>query len=348
MRNLRLRLLVAGLFALALAPTFGEVYASGNYEKEHKKLQGLYNQVIIDRDGYQEVDYGLLKSNASLNSVLKNYLEFIRRSIQFDMVLGRSAKDDLAPTKEELILKRRKKAFWINFYNACLLNEMNDHYDDLKAAPKGLYSLPPDNQGRNLWDQPLCQINRNKKLSLNQIRDAVLRNGEARGLLDGDENKSHRLPEYVEGDKRIQDPFDYRIHFALHCGSLACPTLYRKVFTRGVDGEEVGHVDEDLLKLESRFWNNPLRQAIRKDENGLFFLHQLFKNYNSDFEAIDEVDGNVKDYYLSQISDIGLKESFRTAATYDYFFQDLPINSSNVHTAQMPIEYLEDLVQGFP
>jgi hypothetical protein len=102
-----------------------------------------------------------------------------------------------------------KKAFWINYYNACTIALVLDHHP-LKSLRDLDKLAPPDpktNKPGTVFDLPVCEVN-HRKLSLNEIENRHLR--------------------WVKDNPDVADP---RIHFALVCASSSCPFLQNRAFT---------------------------------------------------------------------------------------------------------------------
>lgn len=90
-------------------------------------------------------------------------------------------------------------AYWINFYNALLIDLILDHYP-IASVQK----LKDGSQGRQIgpWDRKLVNVD-NIALSLNDIEEEIL--------------------EPIWQDSRIQ--------YALNCGAIGCPNLQPVPFT---------------------------------------------------------------------------------------------------------------------
>ena len=89
----------------------------------------------------------------------------------------------------------RKKAFWINAYNAYTLKLILDHY-----PLKSITSISI--KGNTAWKSPIAKVG-GKVYTLDQIEHDILR-------------------------KTLFDP---RIHVGVNCASISCPKLSNKAFT---------------------------------------------------------------------------------------------------------------------
>lgn len=245
-----------------------------DYGAMHSALQKIFDHVVVVGDGYSRVVYQKLLE-ADLINWMNEYDAGLKK-INIEDYLG-SSRDDQD--------RAFKKAFWLNFYNACVLRIVRDHLEEIhnrdqssRCDDDGLANSDACGlNGLNLWKEPLCIIGPEGKLSLNQAENAVLRNGEERNLLpEGDER---RLPSSIQ--KRNQDFFDHRLHYGLNCASGSCPMLAPKIFTSL-------NVEELLSDLEWNFWNRgkeavaPYRSQMRSVDAGIE-INPIFSWFSDDF-----------------------------------------------------------------
>ncbi len=66
-----------------------------------------------------------------------------------------------------------------------------------------------------------------------------------------------------------------RIHFAINCASVSCPSLYEKVFT-------AENLEETLKSLTENAFRNPLHIELRKDK---LYITKLLDWFEEDFEV---------------------------------------------------------------
>ena len=139
-------------------------------------------------------------------------------------------------------------AFWINAYNAYTLKAIIDHYPVEPRAFGGWFA--PDNsikQIKGVWDKLQFKV-AGRDLTLDAMEHEILR-------VDFDEP---------------------RIHFALVCASLSCPTLRREAYT----GAEL---DSQLKDQTQIFLNNP---DIGLDvTDSTVAISKIFDWYGKDFDA---------------------------------------------------------------
>ncbi len=108
---------------------------------------------------------------------------------------------------QQLTNDNRKKAFWINIYNAYTQISLAKNPDKYK------------NRG-SFFGEKQIEI-AGKTLSLDQVEHGILRHSKIKWSL-GHLNKL--FPCRFEKQQRV-DTLDYRIHFALNCGAKSCPPI---------------------------------------------------------------------------------------------------------------------------
>lgn len=143
-------------------------------------------QKNVDKTG--RVDYKSLKNNETL---LDNYLAYIQNN---------------EPTKDWS--SNKKKAFWINTYNAYTIKIILNNY-----PLKSIRDIKID--GKTAWKIPFVKVGQ-KRYTLDQIEHEILR-------------------------KKFNDP---RIHVGINCASISCPRLLNFAFTE----DNIASVLDNLMK----------------------------------------------------------------------------------------------------
>ena len=143
-------------------------------------------QKNVDKTG--RVDYQSLKNNETL---LDNYLAYIQNN---------------EPTKDWS--SNKKKAFWINTYNAYTIKIILNNY-----PLKSIRDIKID--GKTAWKIPFVKVGQ-KRYTLDQIEHEILR-------------------------KKFNDP---RIHVGINCASISCPRLLNFAFTE----DNIASVLDNLMK----------------------------------------------------------------------------------------------------
>ena len=144
-------------------------------------------QKNVDKTG--RVDYQSLKNNETL---LDNYLAYIQNN---------------EPTKDWS--SNKKKAFWINTYNAYTIKIILNNY-----PLKSIRDIKID--GKTAWKIPFVKIGQ-KRYTLDQIEHKILR-------------------------KKFNDP---RIHVGINCASVSCPRLWNFAFTE----DNIASSLDNLMKV---------------------------------------------------------------------------------------------------
>ena len=144
-------------------------------------------QKNVDKTG--RVDYQSLKNNETL---LDNYLAYIQNN---------------EPTKDWS--SNKKKAFWINTYNAYTIKIILNNY-----PLKSIRDIKID--GETAWKIPFVKIGQ-KRYTLDQIEHEILR-------------------------KKFNDP---RIHVGINCASVSCPRLWNFAFTE----DNIASSLDNLMKV---------------------------------------------------------------------------------------------------
>lgn len=134
----------------------------------------------------------------------------------------------------------QKLAFWINAYNAYTLKVVVDSY-----PVKTIRDIGGSFFSRGPWGDEFIPLF-GKKMSLDDIEHKTIR-------------------------KKFSEP---RIHFAVNCASIGCPSLFQVAFT----GEKL---EEQLTSATLNFMTNKSKNYSKK---GNLYLSKIFKWYGSDFE----------------------------------------------------------------
>jgi len=181
----------------------------------------------------------------------------------------------LQEVKATALPEDEQRALWINLYNALTVDVVLDHYPVRSireiSISRGLFSIGP-------WGKALVSIE-GEKLSLDNIEHDILR-------------------------KRWRDP---RVHYALNCASLGCPSLMAKAFT--------GARLEQMLDEGAREFVNHSRGV--KIENGNVTLSRIYSWYRKDFgrtdaELLQHIGSYAKPALRKQLA------SINRIAGYDY------------------------------
>lgn len=155
--------------------------------------------------------------------------------------------EDLSKVSVHSLSPAEQFAYWINLYNALTVSVVLDHYPiaSIRAVSLGGSFLPDFlTGGSGPWQAKLVQIE-GEPVALDDIEHGILR-----PLLK-----------------------DNRIHYALNCASIGCPTLMPEAFTASNL--------QALLDHGARLYVNHPR-AARAEAGGLT-VSSIYKWYQEDF-----------------------------------------------------------------
>jgi hypothetical protein len=151
--------------------------------------------------------------------------------------------------------KDEQLAFWINVYNAYTIKLIVDNYplDSIKDIGS-IFSGP--------WDKDFIKLKlRKKKYTLNDVEHKTIR-------------------------KYFKEP---RIHFAVNCASMGCPSLLNEAFV-------ASKLNEQLDRATKNFLSNTGKNVYNKNDKELV-LSKIFKWYGGDFKPkFRSVEGFVSKY----------------------------------------------------
>lgn len=193
---------------------------------------------------FSRMDYVLLSQDLLLavryDEPTKPYIDSIS-SINEDSLAAQLTNDN------------KRKAFWINVYNAFVQME-------LKSRPE-LYS-----NRKKFYSKQFITV-AGHLLSLDDIEHGILRRHKSKWSL-GYWNTLRR-PRFT---KRFQvSRVDYRIHFALNCGAKSCPAV--AYYTAEEIDTQLQSAFSGYLKVEARY----------NDSTNTVYVPALFRWFMADF-----------------------------------------------------------------
>ncbi len=154
--------------------------------------------------------------------------------------------------------KDERLAFLINAYNAFTIDKIVKNYPvkSIKDLSTSVFGVPVP--GKSVWDEKFFKF-LGKKRSLNDIEHGMIR-------------------------KSFKEP---RIHFAVNCASIGCPSLANNAFV-------ASSLDAQLEKAALNFLNNKMKNKVK----GKTIYHsKIFTWYGGDFEVI----GGFKKYIKTKL-----------------------------------------------
>ena len=181
----------------------------------------IFNSLLqknVDKTG--RVDYQSLKNNETL---LDNYLAYIQNN---------------EPTKDWS--SNKKKAFWINTYNAYTIKIILNNY-----PLKSIRDIKID--GKTAWKIPFVKVGQ-KRYTLDQIEQEILR-------------------------KKFNDP---RIHVGINCASVSCPRLWNFAFTEDNIASSLDNLMKEFINNTTR--NKISKNNLEISEIFNWFSKDFMKN----------------------------------------------------------------------
>lgn len=136
--------------------------------------------------------------------------------------------------------KDEQLAFWINAYNAYTLKLITKNYPLKSIKDIGSLFTGP-------WNQRFISLFGNS-ITLDEIEHRIIR-------------------------KQFQEP---RIHFAVNCASIGCPSLLQEAFV-------ATKLDAQLESATKHFLGNKNKNYYNKPKN-ILYISQIFKWYGDDFK----------------------------------------------------------------
>ncbi len=201
----------------------------------------------------------------SMKIELGNYLfepgsEVLQRAKEYLKDLQKLRLDTLQSDKQ-------KTAFWVNVYNA---------FTNYQIVHNGLK--------KSVWEKPDFFTDRSLKIgnilfSLDDIENGILRR-------NGERRNSKPLQFDLDNPRLtlMVDTFDFRIHFALNCGSISCPAI--AFYSEDNLNEELDRTTKSFA--EEEFVVNHKVRTIT--------CSQLFVWYKKDFGNLFLNDPNLSHY----------------------------------------------------
>lgn len=169
--------------------------------------------------------------------VYVNYKALIKNKEELNRYLSQLS--SVSRSDFDSFSNHQKLAFWINSYNAFTVKLVVDNYPikSIRELGNGVFQLGP-------WRDEFINLF-GEKFSLDDIEHNIIR-------------------------KQFDEP---RIHFAVNCASLSCPSLMREAFV----GERL---NEQLDSAAKFFLNNTSKNYVK---DNILYVSKIFKWYGEDF-----------------------------------------------------------------
>lgn len=220
------------------------------------KLKTVLDKIFtegISTDGYS-VDYKRIKTSAAYHEFQKEYYPKLRSF-----------------NPATLISRQEKLAFWINIYNALVIDGV--------IALSIRESVREGSLGGMSFFQKTAYIIGGYRYNLHDIEHGILRENRGFPYLPG-----NQFTNYNDRTEFVIVPMDLRIHFALNCASRSCPPI-RFYTSENIDSQ---------LELATR---NYISNNTHYDQlNGTLYLSPLFRWYRRDFGNREQIINFVTHY----------------------------------------------------
>ncbi len=273
----RLNVKVPGLsplfLALLLIPSGVPAQTSGDLP-DHSTFSGVLEHALKT----PLVDYAALKAN---RHDLDAYLE----------VMANTDPGALAAASRSARL-----AFWINAYNACMLQQVVDHYPIQKNS--GLLSRATN----AIMDRP--------ENSVWQIPDVFKREHcTIAGQVRSQDQIEHEI---------IRPMGDPRIHFAVNCAAMSCLPLQTWAFT-------AHGLDEQLDSIVRDFMSNPVHFEVEPGDRPVLRLNKVLDWYGDGFGRTEGLLEFFASYLQGHDGNVQIGHDTRVEFfEYDWTLNDVP------------------------
>lgn len=173
---------------------------------------------------------------------------------------------NLEELRSQLSTDKKKKAFYINIYNAMVQYELRNkpqHFEDRSQ----------------LFKMQFISI-ANHRFSLDDIEHGLLRNSQVKWGLG---YIKRWFPGKIEKQLRVNE-LDYRVHFALNCGAGSCPSIafYEAEWIEDdLKAAEVNFVESQCRydKISNSVHVSKIFNWFKGDFNGKKGIYQLLETY---------------------------------------------------------------------
>ncbi|MTI32990.1 DUF547 domain-containing protein [Xanthovirga aplysinae] len=213
--------------------------------------------------------------------ISKNLLLAVKEKSDFFSFMATLEQVSLWELTENLNSDEKKKAFWLNVYNA--------YVQIILQADKSLYN------NRDLFYTRKRVIIASVRLSLDDIEHGILRRSKAK-ISFGYLNK----PNVSHAERQLRvSRVDPRIHFALNCGALASPYIH--IFDEESFNKQINDATRQYLETKVSF----------KDGENSLCIPKFFKWFLADFRGSKGVKSFLKKYgYQDAVKQENLQITF--------------------------------------
>ncbi len=217
----------------------------------------------------------LLKKHVDMSGLV-SYVGFEEDREQLDEYLELLTTN---PPNDQYWTVSEKMAYWINLYNAFTIDLILDHYpvESIKDIGANL-QVPFVNTP---WDIKFIEI-AGEKYDLNNIEHNILR-------------------------KVFEEP---RIHFAINCASISCPSLRKEAYVGS-------RLEQQLREQATQFLNDPSRNQITAEKAE---VSKIFQWFGGDFTK----NGTLKEFLNQYAEQKILEDTDISYLNYNWSINETP------------------------
>jgi len=219
----------------------------------------------------------IITSIITLNMTAQTNYELISQDFLYAVRVGddyTTLLADLENVEEDVLIhslntENKKKAFWLNIYNAFIQIKAKENPEMIKNSRNDFFS--------NKW----ITIAKNE-LSFDDIEHGMIRNSQWKygmGYLGA------WFPSKFEKNLRVEN-IDYRIHFALNCGAAGCPPI--AFYNSEKLEEQLTTATAGFLELNS----------IYNEAENTVEVSKILSWFKGDFGGIDGIKNILKEYQI--------------------------------------------------
>lgn len=284
------------------------------------RLAGAHPSLVLNREPAEAQSVQPSDLAASLNHVLRDLkakamdepgarIDYarVRRSPAYVDYRERYLSQLQSFNPQHLPTLNARRAFWINLYNALVIDAVIA-FDVRASVTEGLL-------GTLAFFRRAAYRVDGKRVSLDDIEHGILRGNRGHPLLPG--------RHFPSSDSRLAWvlPLDPRIHFALNCGARSCPPI-RSYASEKLDAQ---------LDLATRSFVNSTVDL----QPGEVCLSQLFRWYRADFGGREGV-RELLDDYLDEDRRRALRKRSGPSLRWRYTSYDWGLNAVRAASPQSP------------
>ncbi len=204
------------------------------------------------------------ESDVNFNTLSQSFLDLIKAEKNTDDIVNAYANIDLDALEGSLNTYEKKLAFWINTYNAFIMQILKENpslFDDRSS----FYTETPINIGGETFTFDL-------------IEHGIIRNSRWKYGLG---YIKKWFPSKLEKKFRLKQK-DGRVHFALNCGAISCPPV--DIYAPEKINEQLTKVIKAYLPTVTSISDNnlttsPLFSWFRGDFGGKSGIKEFLKEY---------------------------------------------------------------------